>query len=76
VHEEDQIMRTNVVIDDNLIEEGMAYTGLRTKRELVNYALKELVERKKRKAILGLEGKLHWEGNLNDMREDRFEDIG
>jgi len=69
-------MRTNVVIDDDLIEEGMAYTGLKTKRELVNYALKELVDRKKRKAILALEGKLHWEGDLNDMRENRFEDIG
>ena len=69
-------MRTNIVIEDNLIEEGLAYTGLKTKRELVNYALKELVDRKRRKAILAFEGKLHWEGNLNDMRENRFEDIG
>lgn len=69
-------MRTNVVIDDNLIEEGLTYTGLKTKRELVNYALKELVNRKKRKAILALEGKLHWEGDLIEMRENRFEDIG
>jgi len=69
-------MRTNVVIDDNLIEEGLTYTGLKTKRELVNYALKELVNRKKRKAILALEGKLHWEGNLKEMRENRFEGIG
>ncbi len=69
-------MRTNVVIEDKLVEEGLAFTGLKTKRELVNYALKELVNRKKRKAILALEGKLHWEGNLKEMREDRFEDIG
>ena len=69
-------MRTNVVIEDNLIEEGLTYTGLKTERELVNYALKELVNRKKRKAILALEGKLHWEGNLKEMRENRFEDIG
>lgn len=69
-------MRTNVVIEDNLIEEGLTYTGLKTKRELVNYALKELVNRKKRKAILELEGKLHWEGDLKEMRENRFEDIG
>jgi Arc/MetJ family transcription regulator len=68
-------MCTHVVIDDNLIEEGLAYTGLKTKRELVNYALKELVDRKKRKAILALKGKLHWEGNLNEMRENHFEDI-
>ncbi len=69
-------MRTNVVIEDNLVEEGLAYTGLKTKRELVNYALKELVDRKKRKTILALEGKLHWKGNLEEMRENRFEDIG
>lgn len=65
-------MRTNIVIDDNLIKEGLACTGLKTKRELVNYALKELVKRKKRKDILELEGKLHWEGNLEEMREKRF----
>jgi len=69
-------MRTNVVIEDKLIEEGLAYTGLKTKRELVNFALKDLVDRKKRKAVLALEGRLHWEGNLKEMRENRFEDIG
>ncbi|MCK4603591.1 MAG: type II toxin-antitoxin system VapB family antitoxin [Deltaproteobacteria bacterium] len=68
-------MRTNVVIDDKLIEEGLEYTGFKTKKELVNYALKKLVDRKKRKAILELEGKLHWEGNLEEMRGNRFEDI-
>ncbi|MCP4576131.1 MAG: type II toxin-antitoxin system VapB family antitoxin [Deltaproteobacteria bacterium] len=69
-------MCTNVVIEDNLIKEGLAYTGLKTKRELVNYALKELVDRKKRKTVLALEGKLHWEGSLKEIRENRFEDIG
>ena len=69
-------MRTNVVIEDHLIEEGLKLTGLKTKRELVNFALRELLARKKRKAILALEGKLHWEGNLKEMREDRFENIG
>jgi Arc/MetJ family transcription regulator len=68
-------MRTNVVIDDKLIEEGLEHTGFKTKKELVNYALKKLVDRKKRKAILELEGKLHWEGNLEEMRGNRFEDI-
>ena len=68
-------MRTNVVIDDKLIEEGLEYTGFKTKKELVNYALKKLVDRKKRKTILELEGKLHWEGNLEEMRGNRFEDI-
>ena len=69
-------MRTNVVIEDHLIEEGLELNGLKTKRELVNHALRELLARKKRKSILALEGKLHWKGNLAEMREDRFENIG
>lgn len=69
-------MRTNIVLDDKLVEEGLRFTGLKTKKELVNYALQELISRKKRKTILKLEGKLHWEGNLNEMRDNRFEDIG
>ena len=68
-------MRTNIVIDDKLIEEGMEHTGFKTKKELVNFALKELVERKKRKSITELEGKLHWKGDLEEMRSNRFEDI-
>ena len=68
-------MRTNIELDDELIAEGLEYTGLKTKRELVDYALKELVKRKKRKAMLELEGKLHWGGDLDQMRENRFEDI-
>jgi len=65
-----------LVMQRHLIEEGLELTGLKTKRELVNFALRELLTRKKRKAILALDGKLHWEGNLAEMREDRFEDIG
>ncbi len=65
-------MRTNIEIEDELIDEGLEYTGLKTKRELVDYALKELVKRKKKKAMLELEGKLHWEGNLDQMRGSRL----
>ncbi|MDZ7696983.1 MAG: type II toxin-antitoxin system VapB family antitoxin [Deltaproteobacteria bacterium] len=69
-------MRTNIVLDDDLMEQGLALTNLKTKRELVNLALKELVNRERRKALLALEGKLHWEGNLDEMRKNRFEDTG
>ena len=41
-------MRTNIVIDDKLIEEGLEYTGFKTKKGLVDFALKKLVERKKK----------------------------
>jgi Arc/MetJ family transcription regulator len=67
-------MRTNIVIDEELMKKGIRYTGLRTKKELVNYALRELVQRKDRKEILRLKGKLHWEGDLEAMRRSRFDD--
>ena len=69
-------MRTNIVIDEELIEKGIRYTGLRTKKELVNYALLELIQRKERREILRLKGKLHWEGDLEEMRRSRFDDPG
>jgi len=65
------VSRTNIDIADDLIEEGLSLTHLKTKKELVNYALKELVKRERRKGILTLEGKVEWEGDLNDMRKSR-----
>jgi len=64
------------VIDEELMKKGIRYTGLRTKKELVNYALRELIQRKERKEILRLKGKLHWEGDLEEMRRSRFDDPG
>jgi len=73
---EERFMRTNIVIDDDLILKGMKYTGIKTKRELVHHALEELVRRKERKKILALKGKVRWSGNLEKMRKDRFRDAG
>jgi len=67
-------MRTNIVIDDRLIEKGMKYTGINKKRQLVDFALRELINRKERKKILGLKGKMRWEGNLDEMRRFRSDD--
>ena len=67
-------MRTNIVIDEELMKKGLRYTGLSTKKELVNYALRELIQREERKEILRLKGKLHWEGDLEEMRRGRFDD--
>jgi hypothetical protein len=50
-------MRTNIEIDDELIAEAMELFGLRTKREAVDYALRELVQRERRKEILEEFGK-------------------
>lgn len=69
-------MRTNIVIDDVLLAKAANYTGLRTKKEVVHYALEEIVRREERKKILDLQGKVHWEGNLDEMRGRRFDDLG
>ena len=67
-------MRTNIVIDDKLIKKGMEYTGINKKKQLVDFALRELINRKERKRILSLKGKLRWEGNLDEMRRSRSND--
>lgn len=69
-------MRTNIVIDDRLVKKGMKYTGITTKKNLVDHALRELVRRKERKGLLTLKGKLEWEGALKQIRKRRFHDLG
>ena len=51
-------MRTNIVLDDDLVRQVFALTGLRTKRELVHLALSELVRRRRKKDLLDLAGKV------------------
>ncbi|WP_067585785.1 type II toxin-antitoxin system VapB family antitoxin [Endozoicomonas ascidiicola] len=63
--------RTNIVIDQDLMNEALELSGLGSRRELVNYALQELVRREKQKKILSLKGKVAWQGSLDDMRETR-----
>jgi Arc/MetJ family transcription regulator len=51
-------MRTNVVIDDELVKEAFALTGVRTKRELVHLALQELVRQRRKRDLTELAGKV------------------
>lgn len=64
--------RTNIIIDEGLIEKGKKLTGIKTQRELVEYALQELVRRKEQKSLLELKGRFKWEGNLCDMRTSKY----
>lgn len=64
--------RTNINLDDKLVRKGLKMTGLRTKRELVDLALRELVRKEDQKSILSLEGTMHWEGDLDELRKGRF----
>jgi Arc/MetJ family transcription regulator len=64
-------MRTNIEIDDELIGKAMSLSGLTTKRETVEEALRLLVRLKSQEAIRSYRGKLTWEGDLEAMRADR-----
>ncbi|PID64499.1 MAG: DUF2191 domain-containing protein [Gammaproteobacteria bacterium] len=63
-------MRTNIVIDDTLMNEAIKATGAKTKKEAVELGLKTIVQLKKQEKIKRYRGKLSWEGNLDDMRRD------
>lgn len=63
--------RTNIVLDGQLVEAGLKLTGLKTKRQLVDYALRELVRHEKQAKLMELRGKVEWEGNLDEMRAGR-----
>lgn len=66
------MLRTNIELNEKLVEEALKLTHIKTKKELVNYALKDLIRKIKRKKILELEGKVEWTGNLSKMRKSRI----
>ena len=63
-------MRTNIVIDDDLMSETLRATGLKTKREAVELGLKTLLRLRKQEQIRRFRGKLAWVGDLDAMRTD------
>lgn len=63
-------MRTNIVIDDKLMDEAMALTRLETKKAVVEAGLKLLIQIKKQERLKRLRGKLRWDGDLDAMRLD------
>ncbi|WP_257281418.1 MULTISPECIES: type II toxin-antitoxin system VapB family antitoxin [unclassified Endozoicomonas] len=63
-------MRTNIVIDDDLMAQALKATGLDTKKEVVEQGLKLLVKRSEQQSIRSLRGKITWEGDLDEMRNN------
>lgn len=63
-------MRTNIVIDDKLMRDTLRVTGLKTKREAVDLALRTLLLLRRQKEIRRFRGKLDWRGDLDAMRMD------
>ncbi len=63
--------RTNIELDEKLVDEAMKLTNKKTKKDLVNYAVEELVRKLKRKKILEIEGKVDWTDILEETRKSR-----
>ena len=63
--------RTNIVINQALMKEALSITGKKTQKEVVNFALEELVRRARQQALLALKGKVSWDGDLDAMRKTR-----
>jgi Arc/MetJ family transcription regulator len=64
-------MRATITLDDSMVAEALDLTHARSKKELIEVALQELIDRRKRKRLLALEGKAPWDGDLDAMRQTR-----
>ncbi len=64
-------MRTNIVIDDKLMEDSLRLTGLKTKREVVELGLRTLLRLKQQEQLRQFRGKLAWQGDLDAMRTEK-----
>ena len=65
-------MRTNIVLDDELIERAQKLTGIKTKREVVHEALRTLILLREQAEVRNLRGKLKWQGDLHGQRRSRL----
>ncbi len=64
-------MRTNIVIDDKLMSESLRLSGAKTKREVVDLALRTLVRLGKQSQLRNLRGNVQWQGDLDRLRRDK-----
>jgi Arc/MetJ family transcription regulator len=63
-------MRTNILIDDDLMEAAMLATGVKSKKDTVELGLQMLVRLHRQQSIRDFKGKLQWDGDLDEMRTD------
>jgi Arc/MetJ family transcription regulator len=63
-------MRTNIEIDDELMDEALRRSGAATKRAVVEEALRLLIQTRSQGGLRNVRGKVKWEGDLNAMRTD------
>ena len=67
-------MRTNVVLDEDLLKRAKELTGIKTTRQVIQEALETLVLLREQANVRNLRGKLNWEGDLGTLREGRSGD--
>ena len=65
------MMRTNIELDEDLLEHAMVSAGVRTKRAAVEAGLRLLVDTYAQGSVRALRGKVRWEGDLNESRVGR-----
>jgi Arc/MetJ family transcription regulator len=63
--------RTNVVLDEKIVGRAKQLTGIKVTRQLLDYALRELLRRRSQRDILKLRGEVDWQGDLSAMRRAR-----
>jgi Arc/MetJ family transcription regulator len=61
----------NVVLDEKLVQDCIKATGIKTQKALINHALRELLRHENQIRILELKGRISWDGNLDEWRQDR-----
>ncbi len=64
-------MRTNIVIDDELMADALKVSGVATKKEVVELGLRTLIRLKQQEAVKAFKGKMPWDGNLDELRMDK-----
>jgi Arc/MetJ family transcription regulator len=67
-------MRTNIVLDDVLVERALTLTGMKTKRAVIDEALRTLILLHEQEEVRQLRGQLHWEGDIDATRLARTSD--
>lgn len=66
-----RMKRTNIELDQILLNECFKATGIKTQKALIDYALRELLRHENQTKLLELKGKIKWEGELDDWRQGR-----
>ena len=64
-------MRTNVILDEDLVNRARQLTGIKTKKQVIQEALRLLIQLREQENVRALRGKLRWDGNLEELRQGR-----